>query len=118
LARSWLQPAKLKNISKGFHSEGYSRDQRAYVLAKETKQQVNLEFELPASDESPVVNPAFVIKNWGEAGVALKINGRNVPRGTIFRLGHRRSIEGGDLVVWLMMESVEPVRILLSPRAD
>ena len=64
LARSWLQPAKLKIISKGFRSEGYSRDQRAYVLIKQTKGEADLEFELPAGEESPVVNPAFVIKNW------------------------------------------------------
>jgi hypothetical protein len=118
LARSWLQPARLKIISKGFHCEGYSRDQRAYILARETEQQSGLEFELPASEESPVVNPAFVIENWGEADAALKINGRRVNRGMVLRFGHRHSLEGSDLVVWLMLESVEPVRILLSPKAD
>ncbi|MHC4343365.1 MAG: LamG domain-containing protein [Planctomycetota bacterium] len=118
LARSWLQPAKLKIISKGFHSEGYSRDQRAFLLSRKAGKEAGVEFELAASEESPVVNPAFVIKNWGEADVGLKINGRNVNRGRIFRFGYRHSLEGGDLVVWLMIESVEPVRILLSPQAD
>jgi hypothetical protein len=118
LARSWLQPAKLRIISTGFHCEGYSRDQRAFVLSGKAGKEGGVEFELPASEKSPVVNPAFVIKNWGEADASLKINGHSVNRGRVFRFGHRHSLEGGDLVVWLMFESVEPVRILLSPKTD
>ncbi|MHC4622982.1 MAG: LamG domain-containing protein [Planctomycetota bacterium] len=117
LARSWLQPAKLKNIGKSFHSEGYSRDQRAYVLVKEAKQGVNLGFELPASEESPVVNPAFVIRNWGSAEPRMKINGQRVKHGDRFRFGYHHTLEGCDLIIWLKLESAKPVRISLSPKA-
>jgi hypothetical protein len=118
LAQSWLQPAKLKSISKGFHSQGYSRDQQAYVLVKEIEQQVNLEFELPASDESPVVNPAFVIRNWGGAHAVLRIDGEVVKRGKNFRFGHDRTLDGADLVVWIMKESTRSFRVSIGPVAQ
>jgi hypothetical protein len=118
LARSWLEPAELKVISKGFHSEGYIRDQRAYLLTKQTPEKAGLEFEVLASGESPVVNPAFVIKDWGGAEAKLTIDGKPVKRGKNFRFGHRRTLEGSDLIVWLRTESVKPIGILLSPVAD
>jgi hypothetical protein len=115
LARSWLQPPQLKIIASGFSSEGYSRDQRAYLLVTETKQEMNLEFELPAAEESPVVNPAFVIRNWGEADAVLKIDGEIVKPGRNFRFGRHRTIEGTDLVVWTMKECTKPVKVSISP---
>ena len=119
LARSWNYPAKLDLIGKGFKSEGYDRYQRAYVLVCENKSNPStLEFELAASDKSPVVNPAFVVKDWGEGGARLKINGENVRRRRNFRLGHNHRIEGSDLVVWIKRESTEPITVSLSPAGD
>jgi len=119
LARSWNYPAKLNLIGKGFKSEGYDRYQRAYVLVCENKSNPStLEFELAASDKSPVVNPAFVVKDWGEGGARLKINGENVRRRRNFRLGHNHRIEGSDLVVWIKRESTEPITVSLSPAGD
>jgi hypothetical protein len=117
LARSWLQSAELKSISKGFGSEGYSRDQRAFLLTRVGRKGASLEFELPASEKSPVVNPAFVIKGWGRAKAKLRVNGKKVKRGGDFRLGHRDTLEGSDLVVWIKTEAVKPVKISLSPDA-
>jgi len=115
LARSWLQSAELKLNSKGFQSEGYSRSERAYIVSNTSGQTDTLTFELNASESSPVVNPAFVVKNWGEDGVSLKINGAEIKRGKDFRFGHRHRLEGIDLVVWIKIESTKPVEIQLSP---
>jgi len=118
VGRSWLQPPKLNIISAGFTSEGYSRDERAFVVIKQGGDEKTLEFELPASEESDVVNPAFVIKNWGDEGAVLKMNGKPVKRGGVFRFGHRRRLEGNDLIVWIQAESTEPLRISISPGAN
>ncbi|MHC4572634.1 MAG: LamG domain-containing protein [Planctomycetota bacterium] len=115
VAHSWLVPPEVKIISRGFVSEGYSRDQRAFLLTRHGRREASLEFELPAKEKSPVVNPAFVIKNWGEADAELKIDGRNIKRGRSFRFGRRRTLEGADLIVWIKKESEEPIRISLSP---
>lgn len=117
LARSWLNAPQLKIHGKEFVSEGYSRDQRAYILARQSDTDAPLEFTLVASDDSPVVNPTFIIENWGDADADLKIDGRNINPGQSFRFGHRYTLEGGDLVVWLKTESAKPVEIFLSPAA-
>jgi hypothetical protein len=112
LARSWIYPAELKVIAKEFDSEGYNFRERAYIInCKKTGG--SFECELIASAESPLVNPAFVIKNWGDSDAGLKIDGRKVKRGKNFRFGHRHSFEGSDLIVWLKTESTKPVNISL-----
>ncbi|MHC4644545.1 MAG: LamG domain-containing protein [Planctomycetota bacterium] len=115
LARSWLLPPELKVISKGFSSEGYSRDQRAYLLTRQTQEQASLDFELVADEQSPVLNPAFVIRNWGEVGVVLRIDGEHVERGKDFRFGQNRTLHGTDLVGWIRKEATKPVKVLLGP---
>ena len=114
LARSWLQAPKLKIDSENFSSKGYSRDQRAYVLQRKTSSRADtLEFELQATEDSPVVNPAFVIKKWDSTDAELKINGTRINRGNKFRFGHRDTLDGSDLVVWLKYESTKPMRFSL-----
>jgi len=116
LARSWNRPAELKLGGQGFCSQGYDKYQRAYVLKCEKKNSpVPLELVLAASADSPVVNAAFVIKDWGEAGAALKVNGKRVKRGADFRFGHHHRLDGSDLIVWVKRESTEPLTISLSP---
>jgi hypothetical protein len=116
LARSWNYPAKLNLIGSGFKSGGYDRYQRAYVVACENKDaRSTLEFALMASEESPLVNPAFVVKDWGEGGAKLEIDGESVRRGRDFRLGHRHRLEGSDLVVWIKKELTKPIIVSLFP---
>jgi len=116
LAKSWNYPAQIKIQSKGFTSSGYDYKQRAYVIKCNGGK--SLEFELAGSKDSPVVNPAFVIRNWGERNAALKINGRKIRRGKNFRIGHGYTLAGCDLIVWIQKESTTPIRILLLPSAD
>ena len=95
---------------------GYDRNQRAYVLqCKKPAMPSPIEFVLAASEASPVINPAFVIHGWGDAGATLTLNGRPVKRGLRFRFGHRHRLDATDLIVWSRIESTEPVRVRLSP---
>jgi hypothetical protein len=119
LARSWNYPARLVITSGNFHSEGYDKYQRAYVLfCEENGEPLPMECEVAVSEESPSFNPALVIKNWGQAGVSVKVNGKQVKRGKGLRCGYNHTLEGSDLVVWLEMESIEPITISLSPAAN
>ena len=114
LARSWVRPAELKISSDAFRSEGYNIDERAYHLEKKQEKSDTLEITLNASMANPIVNPAFVIKNWGQADAILKINGNSINRGKNFRFGHRHRIDTTDLVMWVKTESVKPVEIVIS----
>lgn len=116
LSRSWLQPAKLKVKGRAFNSKGYSRNQRAYILSRDPAHlPQSLEFELAASEDSPIVNPAFVIEGWGENDISLKLNGTKIRPGRNFRYGHRHTLESSDLIVWINTESAKPVRMSISP---
>ncbi len=118
MARSWLSPPPLRMLGTGFIAAGYSTRQRAFVLARRNAgNRSGASLELEASDSSPVFNPAFVVKDWGDRGVALKINGQSVTRGADFQWGHEDRLEGSDLVVWLRQESTHAERIVLTPTA-
>jgi len=113
LAKSWIYPPELKVRGNSFVSEGYNFRERAYIVNRE-KGGSNLECKLVASAESPVVNPAFVIKNWGKGDAVLKIDGKKIKRGKNFRFGHRHRLEGSDLIVWMRKESVKPMEVTIS----
>jgi hypothetical protein len=73
-----------------------------------------MRIELSGSQESPIINPAFVIKNWGRRNVDLKIDGKKIKQGKDFRFGHRNSMEGIDLVLWIRLQSIKPVQLEFS----
>jgi len=116
LARSWVYPAQLSVTSSGFSSNGYDKYQRAYVLTRTgAGKSLPLEFGLSASEGSPVVNPAFVVKNWGEKKIELEINGKAIEPSNLFRQGLYRRLDGTDLIIFLKKEIMEPVKIKISP---
>ena len=119
LARMWLRPPKLKVFGQAFNNKGYSRNERAYILSRDPAHlPQSLDFELVGSSDSPVVNPAFVINNWGPDDATLEIDGKKMRRGKYFRFGHHHTLESTDLIVWMKKESTRPVKISLIPAAD
>jgi hypothetical protein len=109
LARSWRKAPKIVQ-TKGCSACGYEQQERAYRL---TAQAPAMSFELQASKDSPVVNPCFVIKNWGGNNKAsLKINGKTVEPGKDFRQGIIRDTDGTQtMIIWIKAESDEPMKL-------
>ena len=77
-----------------------------------------MSFKLQASKDSPVVNPCFVIKNWGSNTKAvLKIDGKTIEPGKSFRQGIVRDTDGTQtLIIWLETESEKPVEISIQKK--
>jgi hypothetical protein len=118
LARSWLRAPALELKGSGYTSIGYDKAERAYPInCKDSKGSEPLRFELLASKEHPVINPAFIITGWGDRDATLKIDGRAVERGKEFRFGHRRNPDSNDLIVWIKKETMESIEITISPNA-
>jgi len=113
MAKAWIHPPAINIAGSSFCSDGFNQDQRAYPF-KRVQPGGNLDVEMAGSADSPVFNPAFVIQGWGEDEAALKMDGVDVPRGRNFRYGHRRTLDGTDLVVWIKAASEKPVRIIVS----
>lgn len=116
VARSWSQAPKLTIRSHGFTSDGYDRSERAYRIAcAEPATNCVLRCRLAAGSESPLCNLPIVVANWGDSGAALKINDTPVDEGRDFRVGHRYRLDSTDLVVWIKLQSTEPVTLELTP---
>jgi hypothetical protein len=116
LAKSWVSPPQIDVVGEGYQSEGYDPAQRAFMVVRNNADMpVALELNFRASDSSPIVNPAIVIKNWGEAAAQLKINGKPANWDKDSRRGYVKHLEGTDLVVWIRQTSTTPVQITLKP---
>ena len=67
-----------------------------------------MSFSLAGTEERPVVNPCFVIKNWldVEENSKLKIDGKELKKGIDFSQGIIRDTDGTPaMVIWVEMES-------------
>lgn len=116
LAKSWLQAAKMKIISDAYKGGTYDQSEKAYLVEKtDLRSSAAFTFVLEASKESPLLNPAFIIKNWNSELPALSINGKKVKQGKDFRQGIRKGSFGEDLIVWIRLETQKPVKIELGP---
>ena len=101
LSRSWNAAPAATLAGSGFEGGAYEKSQRAYVFNAKAPTAGPLEFSLEATPDSPIHNPAFVVKNWGSRPAKLTIDGKQIPRGKDLRFGHNKTAEGTDLVVWL-----------------
>jgi hypothetical protein len=113
LTKSWSNPAELKVDGDGFESEGYDATEMAYQLTCEGAGEVKM--SLKASEDSPLVNLAFVIKNWGESDIKLKLNGKELECGEDYHVGHRYQLESTDLILWIKYESEKATDIVIEP---
>jgi hypothetical protein len=116
LAKSWLYPPPISVAGSSVKIEGYQEQERAYVLDKTGSGSDQIDIDISSSAESPLVNPAFIIKNWGDTEAELVINGDKVPRGKDFRYGFLHNLDGSDLIVWLKYQTTNPLEISLIPR--
>ena len=112
LAKSWISAPPINLDGEGFTSQGYDQSQRAYVVTRTAETSTAaLKTVLRASHDSPLENPAFVFKHWGDSAPGLKVDGNVLTRGPAFRYGFVPHLEGDDLVIWLQLEAVAPVQI-------
>jgi hypothetical protein len=114
LARSWINPPQLKIIHGAFKNEGYDPPQRAYVISTTgITEKSSLRFKLFSDEGSPVINPAFLIKNWDKKEISLKIDGKSVARGENFRYSSVSTLYGFDQIIWLKLHSTKNVKVEL-----
>ncbi len=110
--RSWAYAPTLVVQSPATESTGYDKSQRCYQLKNKDGDPGKIEFILEGSQESPIHNPAFYIRNWNADKARVLINGKEIKD---TRTGINHSLEGRDLVVFLNLESTSKVNITLSP---
>lgn len=114
LDQSWLHPPAVK-MSGDFAAE-YDPAQRAYLIKPTwsvVPEKPQLTFLLEGNQSSPIVNPAFVISNWGESQPVVRVNGALLKK-EYLRVGFRRSLSATDLVLWLKQTSTAPTKVAIT----
>lgn len=103
IARSWLNPPKLKIISPSYQNEGYDQSERAFIIKNnsEIPSQKVLKLEIKSAPDSPVINPCFIIKNWTVSNIQITINGELIEREKDYRVGIRHSLKSSDTIIWI-----------------
>jgi hypothetical protein len=116
LDRSWLHPPDLK-MDDDKIAAAYDPGQRAYLLTgvPVTGKGTQLKFTIDASESSPVVNPAFVIKGWGQLPPVVRVDGASPGEGDV-EAGFIDTLTGTDLVLWLRKTATSPVQISLTTK--
>jgi len=110
LAKSWNNPPQLKNI-KGFTKSSYVQAERAYHINAASNQ---ISFTIEASEDSPLVNPSFIINNWDAKTVKIEINEKEYSQGKQFRYGNNYDTSGKRYkIIWLDMERSTPVSFII-----
>lgn len=83
----------------------YNRKQRAYEL---TANASALSFALEGLPETPIVNPAFVIYNWGGGDAEVRVDGKIVTSDT--RQGHVITADKETLIVFIEKNAIRMTR--------
>lgn len=111
LARSWLQPAVLKIKKGNYTSEGYDFTQRAYVLNCQDKKSDNLEIELQANQESPLLNICLLLNGVETENLTVQMDDKVLQKDTDYRIGKIRGLDREELIIWIEKKSVNISRI-------
>lgn len=115
LAKSWLHAPQMKPTGAGYRGGAYDPAERAYVIEKTSPGQTACTLTLAASKDSPLINPALIIKNWGRRLATLSLDGKPIQPGKDCRQGIRRTPRGEDLIVWIRLNKQKPVSLKLEP---
>ncbi|MGB5848013.1 MAG: LamG domain-containing protein [Ignavibacteriaceae bacterium] len=108
LAKSWENPPEI-TAANGLEIK-YDQVERAFnIKADNGVDEIN--FELAATKDSPVLNPAFVITDWGRDGIELYVDNEKINKGKDFRIGYEQKLDDVDLVAWIKYYSEEMIKV-------
>jgi len=110
--RSWAFAPELSISGSGADSQGYDRSRRCYQIQKTSNQTIPIEFTVEGSGESPLINPAFSVKNWNAEGVKVFVNGEECED---CETGIHHKLEGSDLMIFLWVKGESKITVRLEP---
>ena len=62
------------------------------------------------------MNPAIVLRNWGQKEVVVKVNGVVQVKMKDYKAGFENKLDRTDLVLWFKMESDKDLTITVEPQ--
>ncbi len=111
LTNSWINPPTLELHDDGFQNLGYDPTQMAYVVKSKTDKEQSIEMNFQATKDSPLITPAFVIKNWNHKAIELFVNNKKLTFGEDYKADIEKRIDSNDLILWVNRNYEESVSI-------
>jgi len=125
LANSWLNYPRLilEGHELSYTQFSYDQAQRAYILSADEGGSRKISFELGFPEEFEeeeklpvaIVNPAFIVRNWGRSGAFVKVMGKELIKGKDYRMGYENGNAGTDLVIWLNYKADRKIAVEIIP---
>jgi hypothetical protein len=125
LAKSWLRPPRLimEGLSPRYKIHIYDQAQRAYIIRRPKAGPEKFTFslagvtDLEEKSNAPVwiVNPTFVIKDWGDPDIELRIDGESMRSGQDYYYGFEVTPTGTDLIIWVQLKSQRAMNFQITP---
>ena len=110
--RSWAYAPALSLSGSGFVSAGYDKTQRCYQLENQNHKATQVELTLIGSKDSPLINPAIVVKNWNSDTAKILVNGIENKN---CKVGINHQLEGDDLIIYIPLIEMTTVKITVLP---
>jgi hypothetical protein len=115
--------SKVEGRELSYNNSSYDQAQRAYVISGNESGPRKISFQLgfpekfEEEEKIPVdiVNPAFILKNWGETTISIAVNGKELLEEKEYRVGYEVSNDNIDLVVWLNYKSDKMISLEILP---
>lgn len=126
LGWSWIANPILYMETEGERKQSYnltySHEQKAYIVPSDKNGAQELAFTLEADEDigefgaaNWIINPAFVVKGWGNSGVKFEIDNKEIKSGNDFRIGYESTQSGVDLILWVRMKTSETTKFNIIP---
>jgi hypothetical protein len=114
VSRYWQNPPEITAVS-GAQFLGFQKEEKAFHFSCED--QGSMSFTINASKDSPVVNPAFVLKSCTSDIAEVSVNGNKIKQGKSLRIGLEHDTHGNPMVIlWIEIQSESPVEVRLEFR--
>jgi hypothetical protein len=111
IAKYWQNPPNLSKIN-GAQNLGFKKEEKAYYFDK--FQSNSISFTILSNENSPVINPVFVIKNCNNKNLKIKINGKVLSSKNDFKIGRTYDENGkSKIVTWVRLQSSKQLNVEL-----
>lgn len=108
LGRSWAYAPELSIEDAAVKYDGYDRSRRCYQLESTASKPQAISFTLSGSEDSPIINPAFSVRNWNADSARVLVDGKEFKD---CEVGVHHKLEGDDLTVFLWLSSRTEIRV-------
>jgi hypothetical protein len=112
LGRSWAFAPPVSVYGNDFVSSGYDSSERCYQIENKNSVAGKLQIQIEATKENPLHNPAFLVNNWNAGSAEVLVNGKKIKDA---RIGINHGLNGDNLVVFLFLQTDEPVNLTINP---